>query len=364
MSVEKVKCITRKPKEGKIFITSACNNVRPLTYHKWEFMQNSNDYHEKELELMRGINGGGLVLNDSCYNWNYAKLKTRDYMQEKYGKDYDLYDLSTMEYTSYCLGEQISSAYIPITQAEIESGNYEYILEWKSKDNKSKVYYRAEEYNSEQTRVMEVLEEYYNVFIGYLEEKHDGKYYLYSKNYGNITPKGTQGSFYYNVSEENIKIYDNYKQAYCMKETLGKDVEVKAVPRREYKPTNEQVAESKKRIELLGIEPRFSDKLYMSDRYYIREVKDSEMDLIRAINNFEKKYNAYVYHIIYTKSNFGNLYNMLYVSNSTEEWGADRKDLQNKECYAYVYNKSDEVCSEIGLIGVEKADTNLLTRTF
>ena len=161
-----------------------------------------------------------------------------------------------------------------------------------------------------------------------------------------------------------MKIYDNYKQAYCMKETIGKDVEIKAVPRREYKPTKEQIAESKKRIELLGLEPRFSDKLYMSDRYYIREVKDGEMDLIRAINNFEKNYNAYVYHIIYTKSNFGNLYSMLYVSNNTEEWKADRKDLQNKECYAYVYNKSDEVCSEIGLIGVEKADTNLLTRTF
>ena len=114
MSYEKVKCITRKPKEGKIFITSACNNVRPLTYHRWEFMQNSNDYHEKELELMRGINGGGLILNDSCYNWNYAKLKTRDYMQKKYGNDYDLYDLSTMKYTSYCLGEQISSTYTPI----------------------------------------------------------------------------------------------------------------------------------------------------------------------------------------------------------------------------------------------------------
>ena len=102
----------------------------------------------------------------------------------------------------------------------------------------------------------------------------------------------------------------------------------------------------------------------MSDRYYIREVKDGEIDLMRAINNFEKDYDAYVYHIIYTKSNFGNLYNMLYVSNNTEEWETDRKDLQNKECYAYVYNRSNEVCSEIGLIGVEKADTNLLTRTF
>ena len=363
MSYEKVKCITRKPKENKIIITSACNNVRPLTYSRWEFMASEQDYHKKELELLRGINGGGLVLNDSCYDWNYANLKARDYMQKKYGNGYSIYALSTMKYTKYCLGEQISSTYIPITQTEIESGNYKYVLEWE-RDNGSKVYYRAEEYNNEQARVMGVLEEYYNVFMGYLEEKHDGKYYLYSKTYGNIKPTGTQGSFYYNVFEGEIKIYDNYKQAYCMKETIGKDVEVKAVPIREYKPTNEQVAESKKRIELLGLEPRFSEKLYISNRYMIREVKDGEMELIRAINNFEKDYNAYVYHIIYTESNFGNLYNMLYVSNNTEEWETDRKDLQNKECYAYVYNKSDEVCSEIGLIGVEKADTNLLTRTF
>lgn len=363
MSYEKVKCITRKPKEGKIFITSAYNNVRPLTYSRWEFRADEQDYHEKELRLLRGINGGGLVLNDSCYDWNYALYKTNAEIRTKY-RDYDLYELSTIHYTEYCLGEQISSTYTPITQTEIESGNYEYVLEWESKDGKSKVYYRAEEYNKELARTHEVLEKYYELFMQFLEEKHDGKYYLYSKTYGNITPKGTQGSFYYNVFEGNMKIYDNYKQAYCMKETIGKDVEIKAVPRREYKPTKEQIAESKKRIELLGLEPRFSDKLYMSDRYYIREVKDGEMDLIRAINNFEKNYNAYVYHIIYTKSNFGNLYSMLYVSNNTEEWKADRKDLQNKECYAYVYNKSDEVCSEIGLIGVEKADTNLLTRTF
>ena len=362
MSYEKVKCITRKPKEGKIFITSACSNVRPLTYHKWEFMQNCNDYHEKELELMRGINGGGLSLNDSCYNWNYAYYKTNEEIRARYS-EYDLYELSTMHYTRYCLGEQISSTYTPITQAEIESGNYEYVLEWESKDGKSKVYYRAEEYNKEKIRTREVLERYHEVFMQFLEEKHEGKYYLYSNTYGYVKPKGTSGSFYYSKYNSFIETMD-YKKAYCLKKAIGRDVEVKAVPTREYEPIQKQKEESKARIELLGLEPRFSEKLYISDRYYIREVKDGEMDLIRAINNFEKNYNAYVYHIIYTKSNFGNLYSMLYVSNNTEEWKADRKDLQNKECYAYVYNKSDEVCSEIGLIGVEKADTNLLTRTF
>ena len=363
MSYEKVKCITRKPKENKIIITSACNNVRPLTFGKWEYGKADMNYKEKMFYLLKDISGGNLQLNNSCYEWNYAILKTRDYMQERYGKDYCLYDLATMKYTSYCLGEQISSTYTPITRAELESGNYNYVLEWESRDNKSKVYYRAEEYNNEKTRVMEVLEEYYNVFIGYLEEKHEGKYYLYSDTYGYVKPKGTNGSFYYSENNSILETMD-YKKAYCLAKAIGKDIEVKAVPRREYKPTNEQVAESKKRIELLGLEPRFSEKLYISNRYMIREVKDGEMELIRAINNFEKDYNAYVYHIIYTESNFGNLYNMLYVSNNTEEWETDRKDLQNKECYAYVYNRSNEVCSEIGLIGVEKADTNLLTRTF
>ena len=46
MSYEKIKCITRKPKEGKIFITSASNNVSPKTYSKWEFMPDS--LHNKE----------------------------------------------------------------------------------------------------------------------------------------------------------------------------------------------------------------------------------------------------------------------------------------------------------------------------
>ena len=208
MSYEKVKCITRKPKEGKIFITSACSNVRPLTFRKWEYGKAGMSYKEKMFYLLKDISGGNLQLNNSCYEWNYAVLKTRDYMQEKYGKEYNLYDLATIKYTSYCLGEQISSIYTPITQAELESGNYNYVLEWESRDNKSKVYYRVEEYNNEKTRVMEVLEEYYNVFIGYLEEKHEGKYYLYSDTYGYVKPKGTNGSFYYNMSSNLVENMD------------------------------------------------------------------------------------------------------------------------------------------------------------
>ena len=245
MSYEKVKCITRKPKEGKIFITSACNNVRPLTFGKWEYGKADMSYKEKMLYLLKDISGGNLQLNNSCYEWNYAVLKTRDYMQEKYGKEYYLYDLATMKYTSYCLGEQISSQYTPITQTEIESGNYDYILEWESKDNKSKIYYRAEEYNNEKARVMEVLEEYYNVFIGYLEEKHKGKYYLYSETYGYVKPKGTNGSFYYNMSSNLVENMD-YKKAYCLARTIGRDIEIK--PKNKDKDKNKKPLNRNKQL--------------------------------------------------------------------------------------------------------------------
>ena len=363
MSYEKVKCITRKPKENKIIITSACNNVRPLTFGKWEYGKADMSYKEKMFYLLKDISGGNLQRNNSCYEGNYAILKTRDYMQEKYGRDYNLHDLSTMKYAKYCLGEQISSTYIPITQTEIESGNYEYILEWE-RDNGSKVYYRAEEYNNEKARVMEVLEEYYNVFIGYLEEKHEGKYYLYSETYGYVKPKGTNGSFYYNMSSSLVENMD-YKKAYCLARTIGRDIEIKAVPKREYKPTKEQIAESKKRIESLGLEPRFSEKLYISDRYMIKEVKEKETELIKAINEFEKEYNAYVYHIVCSNTNIGQLYTMLYVSSHEEEWESDRADIKEKQLYAYVWNRTDNCRSEIGLVGIEQVeDCNLLKRIF
>ena len=54
---------------------------------------------------------------------------------------------------------------------------------------------------------------------------------------------------------------------------------------------------------------------------------------------------------------------MFYVSNEKEEWKSDNSLLEQNETYAYVYNKTDSVCSEIGLIGFEK-NGNLLTRTF
>ena len=113
---------------------------------------------------------------------------------------------------------------------------------------------------------------------------------------------------------------------------------------------------------MLGLDKKCSTDLYISDRTTIRVIDDTEVDLLDAINEFETNYNAYVYHIIYTSSAFGNLFSMLYVSNNKEEWQSDREDLENKQLFAYVWNRTYTECSEIGSIGIENVQG--LRRTF
>lgn len=56
---------------------------------------------------------------------------------------------------------------------------------------------------------------------------------------------------------------------------------------------------------------------------------------------------------------------MLYVSSYEEEWESDRADIKEKQLYAYVWNRTDNCCSEIGLVGIEQVEhCNLLQRTF
>lgn len=77
-----------------------------------------------------------------------------------------------------------------------------------------------------------------------------------------------------------------------------------------------------------------------------------DKELIAKVKEFEKEYDALVYHVIHTYTEFGELYNFLYVSDYKEEWNSDNEDLKDGYVYAYVWNKTDEYCSEIGSIGV------------
>lgn len=78
---------------------------------------------------------------------------------------------------------------------------------------------------------------------------------------------------------------------------------------------------------------------------------DSEQQAI--VDDFEREYNALVYHVIHSFTEFGELYALLYVSKDEDEWGYDKDDLKAGYPLAYVKNVDDDHCSEFGSIGIK-----------
>lgn len=70
------------------------------------------------------------------------------------------------------------------------------------------------------------------------------------------------------------------------------------------------------------------------------------------IEQFEKKYNVVVYHAIFTPCVFGDCLSLLYVSNDKSEWQRERNDLKCGIPFVYVWNMTDDFCSEFGCIGI------------
>lgn len=87
------------------------------------------------------------------------------------------------------------------------------------------------------------------------------------------------------------------------------------------------------------------------------EVNEEEQKMIQE---FEQKNDAVVYHMIHNMTSFGELYSMLFVSKYEEEWEMDRQDIKENIVFVYVYNKTDDWCSEFGSIGVKPSIGGLI----
>lgn len=93
------------------------------------------------------------------------------------------------------------------------------------------------------------------------------------------------------------------------------------------------------------------DRLNKSeDLGFLYWLYDEEEEVVKG---FEKEHECVVYHVILSRTNIGTMYSLLYVSLDDEEWEEDRADLQNGQVLAYVVNKTDPECSEIGYIGIK-----------
>lgn len=137
---------------------------------------------------------------------------------------------------------------------------------------------------------------------------------------------------------------------------------------------DKQLREAKTRLQMLGCESSVmrdfvaSGKLYYSERtrlggilYWISNHPEWE-SLIRT---FEEDHNAVVYHATHEHTEFGELLDLLYVSQYCEEWDDDKdelKDLDNGEAYVYAYvlNLTDPDCSELGSIGITRKNGGII----
>ena len=82
--------------------------------------------------------------------------------------------------------------------------------------------------------------------------------------------------------------------------------------------------------------------------YYIGE--DNEPELLKKIKEFEAEYGSMVYAVTHTFTQFGELYEFLCISKYEEEWEMTLKEVQYNDAFVYVWNKTDEWCSEFGHI--------------
>ena len=72
------------------------------------------------------------------------------------------------------------------------------------------------------------------------------------------------------------------------------------------------------------------------------------------MKEIEQKYKCKVYAITHEFTDFGELWDFLLVTNYPEEWDDAVYSVGNQHTlFAYVWNKSDDMCSELGSITVQ-----------
>lgn len=143
---------------------------------------------------------------------------------------------------------------------------------------------------------------------------------------------------------------------------------------------NEQIKqEIKERMKLMGINGQFikqalkgdvviferQNKVF-SDTYYSLEQNKSQepyTSLALKIEELKLKHNFLPYMVQLTHTSFGDLYSIFGIEKNEDEWEYSKSDLKDNLAFAYVYNASDEECSEFGTIGWQKGNMGGIVRT-
>lgn len=96
-----------------------------------------------------------------------------------------------------------------------------------------------------------------------------------------------------------------------------------------------------------------SNKICFFEQYggYLAE---QEPALYEKIKEFEKEYDCIVYAVTHELTEFGELFDFLIVTDDPDEWDDIVYSEGNRHMvYAYVWNKTDDFCSEFGSITIQ-----------
>ena len=143
---------------------------------------------------------------------------------------------------------------------------------------------------------------------------------------------------------------------------------------------NEQIKqEIKERMKLMGIANDFikaaikgdvvifeSQNKIFSDVYYSLEQNKSQepyTSLALKIEELKLRYGFTPYMVQLSHTSFGELYSIFGVEKQQEEWEYSKSDLKENLAFVYVYNASDEDCSEFGTIVWVKGNMGGIIRT-
>lgn len=80
----------------------------------------------------------------------------------------------------------------------------------------------------------------------------------------------------------------------------------------------------------------------------------------KVVADFEAEYNALVYMVVRSNTEFGLLDSLLYVSDEQEEWEMDWEDIPDRYLMAYVANRDCPDYSEFGSIAVKSVGGGLV----
>ena len=88
--------------------------------------------------------------------------------------------------------------------------------------------------------------------------------------------------------------------------------------------------------------------------YYAGFWADQEPELYAKIKEIENEFDLTVYAVTHEYLEFGECYSLLYVGKEKSEWKYTVESHRNVHyAFAYVWNKTDDMCSEFGTVGVQ-----------